>query len=55
MASRGELPDTPMSLGSFQLWDGMSTWPSIMKLAPDVWSSKSLDLVAIDTIVVAMD
>ena len=30
-------------------------WPSIWRLAPDVQSSKSLDLVAIDTIVVAMN
>ena len=51
----GELPDTPISSGSFWLWDGMSMWPSIWRLAPDIWSSKSLDLVAIDMMVVAMN
>ena len=50
-----ELPNAPISLGSFQLWDGMSMWPSIWRLAPDVWSSKLLDLVAIDKIVVAVN
>ena len=51
----GELPNTPVSSGSFQLWDGMSTWPSIWRLAPDVQSSKSLDLVAIDMTVVTVN
>ena len=51
----GELPNAPISLGSFQLWDGMSTWPSFWRLAPDIWSSKSLDLAVIDMIVVAVN
>ena len=51
----GELTNAPVSSGSFQLWNGTSAWPSIWRLAPDVWSSKSLDLAAIDTIVVAMN
>ena len=33
----------------------MGVWPSVCRLVPDVGSSKSLDLVAIDTIVVAMN
>ena len=51
----GELPNAPVSSGSFQLWDGTSAQPSIWSLAPDVQSSKSLDLAAIDTIVVAVN
>ena len=50
----GELPNAPISSESFQLWDGMSMWPSIWRLAPDIWSSKLLDLVAIDMIVLGM-
>ena len=51
----GELPNTPISSGSFQIWDGTSMQPSIWRLAPDIQSFKSLDLVAIDIIVVAMN
>ena len=51
----GELPNAPISSQSFQLLDGMSVWPSMWRLAPGVLSSKLLDLVAIDTIVVAMN
>ena len=47
--------DAPNSLGSFALWDGMSVWPSIWRLAPDVLSSRSLDLAAIDMKLVAMN
>ena len=34
---------------SFALWDGMSAWPSIWRLAPDVLSTGSLNLSAVDT------
>ena len=34
---------------------GMGVWPSVWRLTPDVWSSKLLDLVAIDATVVAMN
>ena len=44
-----------MSSVPFHLLDCMSTWPSVWRLAPDIWSSKSVDLVAIDTIVVAVN
>ena len=40
----GELPDASDSCRSFALWDGMSAWPSIWRLAPDVLSTRSLDL-----------
>ena len=50
-----ELHNAPISLGSFQLWDGMSTWLCIWRLALDFWSSKSLDLSSIDMIVVAVN
>ena len=33
----------------------MEVWPLVLRLAPDVWSSKLLDLVAIDVTVVAMN
>ena len=56
MASgRGNYPMLPSLKGSFELWDGMATWPSTWRLAPDVWSSKLLDLVAIDMMVVAVN
>ena len=51
----GELSNVPISSVPFQLWDGTSTWPSVWRLATDDWSSKSLDLVAIDMIVVTMN
>ena len=51
----GALPNASISSGSFQSLDGMGVWPSVWMLAPDVWSSKLLDLVAIDVIVVAMN
>ena len=47
------LQDTPIPLVSFQLLDGMTVWPLVWVLAPDVWSSKSLDLTAIEMIAVA--
>ena len=51
----GALPNIPISSGSFQPLAGMGVWPSVWRLAPDVWSSKLLDLVAIDATVVAVD
>ena len=51
----GELPNAPISSGPFQLWDGTSAWPSVWRLAPDIQSSKSLGLMAIDTIVLAVN
>ena len=51
----GELSSAPDSLRSFALWDGTSTWPSVWRLAPDVLSSRSLDLAAIDTKLVAVN
>ena len=52
---KGELPGAPDSPGSFVLFNGTFMWPSIWRLAPDILSSKSLDLVAIDMIVVAVN
>ena len=51
----GELPVAPDSLGSSALWEGTFTWPSIWRLAPDVLSSRSLDLAAIDMKLVAVN
>ena len=51
----GELPNAPVSSGLFQLWDGIFTWFFIWRLAPDIWSSKLLDLAAIDMIIVAVN
>ena len=48
----GKLHDASISSGSFQFQDDMPAWCSIWRLTPDIWSSKSLDLVAIDMIVV---
>ena len=51
----GELPNTPNSPRSFTLWDGTYMWPSVWRLAPDVLSSRSLDLAAIDMKLVAVN
>ena len=51
----GELPNAPDSHGSFALWDGTSTWPSIWGLAPDVLCPRSLNLAAIDVKLVAVN
>ena len=51
----GELPDTSNSCRSFALWDGMSAWPSIWRLAPDILFPRSLNLVAIDMKLVAVN
>ena len=44
---------TPMD--PFALWDGMSIWPSIWRLAPDVLFPRSLNLAAIDMKLVAVN
>ena len=51
----GELPNASDSCRSFALWDGMSTWPSIWRLAPDILSTKSLNLAAMDMKLVAVN
>ena len=51
----GELPDASNSHRSFALWDGMSAWPSIWRLAPDVLSTRPLDLAAMDMKLVAVN
>ena len=51
----GELPEASDSHWSFAPWDGMSAWPSIWRLAPDVLSPRSLDLAAIDVKLVAVN
>ena len=33
----------------------MPMWPSVWRLAPELWSSKLSELVAIDMIIVAMN
>ena len=43
----GELSSSCGSCRSFTLWVGTSTWPSIWRLAPDVLSTRSLNLAAI--------
>ena len=50
----GELSSASGSHGSFALWVGTSTWPSVWRLAPDVLSTRSLDLAAIDMKLVAV-
>ena len=44
----GELSSASGSHRSFALWGGMSMWPSIWRLAPDISSTRSLDLAAMD-------
>ena len=51
----GALPDATVSSRPFWLLGDMGVWPSIWKLAPDNWLSKSLDLVAIDMTVVVVN
>ena len=50
----GELSNDSSSYGSFALWDGTSQWPSAWRLAPDVSSTRSLDLAAMDMKLVAV-
>ena len=51
----GVLPNTSGSLGPFWLLGGVRVWPSSWILVPGFCSSRSLDLVAIDTKTVAMN
>ena len=53
-SGRGNCPILPSLWGPFDLGPP-SVWPSVWRLVPDIWSSKSLDLAAIDVIVVAMN
>ena len=43
----GVLPDASISLALFWPLGGMRVWPSVWMVAPDFWSSRSLDWVAI--------
>ena len=51
----GELPNASDSCRSFALWDGTSAWPSIWRLAPDILSTRSLNLAAMDMKLVAVN
>ena len=51
----GELSNAPDSHRCFALWDGMSTWHSIWRLAPEFLFTRSLDLAAIDMKLVAVN
>ena len=44
----GELSSASSSHGSFALWVGTPTWPSVWRLAPDVSSTRLLNLAAMD-------
>ena len=50
----GELPNASDSCRSFAVWHGTSEWPSVWKWTPDVSSSRSLDLAAMDMKLVAV-
>ena len=51
----GELSSFSSSHGSFAVRIGTSTWPSSCRLAPDILSTRSLDLAAIDMKLVAVN
>ena len=51
----GEMSNALGSCRSFTLWGGMSAWPSIWRLTPDVSSSRSLDVAAMDMKLVAVN
>ena len=51
----GELSSSSDSHRSFAPWVGSSIWPSAWRLAPDVSSARSLNLVAIDMKLVAVN
>ena len=55
MVSGGESYDASSSHKSFTFWGGMSMWPSIWRLAPDVSSTRLLDLAAMDMKLVAVN
>ena len=50
-----ELPKASDSCRSFVLWDGMCTWSSIWRSAPDILFTRSLNLAAMDTKLVAVN
>ena len=51
----GELSNASGSHRSFALWGGMSTWPSVWRLTPDISSTRLLDLAAMDMNLVAVN
>ena len=51
----GELSDASGSCRSFALWGGTCAWPSIWRLAPDISSTRSLNLAAMDMKLVAVN
>ena len=51
----GELSNASGSHRSFTLCSGMSVWCSIWRLAPDVSSTRSLNLAAMDMKLVAVN
>ena len=51
----GTLPDAPIFFKPSQPLGDLGVWPSIWSQPQDVWSSNSLDLVAIDAAVVAVN
>ena len=50
----GELSSASSSHGFFALWIGTFAWPSIWRLAPDISSTRSLNLAAMDMTLVAV-
>ena len=55
VSGRENHPRASNSHWSSALLDGMSAWPSIWRLAPDVLSPRLLDLAAIDVKLVAVN
>ena len=51
----GELADASGYCRSFTLWDGTSMWPLVWRLAPDVSSTRTLNLSAMDMKLVAVN
>ena len=51
----GELSDAFSSHRCFTLWGGTSTWPYVWRLTPDISSTRSLDLAAMDMKLVAVN
>ena len=51
----GELPNASNFHRSFSLWGGLSVWHSIWRLAPDISSTRSLNLAAMDTKLVVVN
>ena len=51
----GVLPEAPISSRPFWPLGDVMVQPSIWRLAPDIWSSRPFDLVAIDMPVVVMN